>query len=70
VWCTAGQLSRPSTFFTDDMPLELNNAWVSMYADDSTIYASATTANEVTETLNLLKLWGTIYMFGKITFPK
>ena len=23
-----------------------------MYADDSTIYASATTANEVTETLN------------------
>jgi hypothetical protein len=25
---------------------------VSMYADDSTIYASATPANEVTETLN------------------
>ena len=54
VWCTAGQLSRPSTlfyFFTNDLPLALKKACVSMYADDSTIYTSATTANEVTETL-------------------
>ena len=36
----------------NDLPLALNKACVSMYADDSTIYASATTANEVTETLN------------------
>jgi hypothetical protein len=34
------------------MPLALNKACVSMYADDSTIYLSATTANEVTETVN------------------
>ena len=38
--------------FTNDLPLALNKACVSMYADDSTIYPSATTANEVTETLN------------------
>ena len=31
-------------------PLALNTACVSMFADDSTIYPSATTANEVTET--------------------
>ena len=37
---------------TNDLPLALNKACVSMYADDSTMYASATTANEVTETLN------------------
>ena len=38
-------------FFTNDLPLALNKSCVSMYADDSTIYASATTANVVTETL-------------------
>ena len=52
MWCTAGQLSRPSTIFTNDLPLALNKACVSMYADDSTIYVSVTTANEVTESLN------------------
>jgi hypothetical protein len=31
--------------FTNDLPLALNKACVSMYADDSTIYASATTAS-------------------------
>ena len=39
------------SIFTNDLPVALNKACVSMYADDSTIYASATTANEVTETL-------------------
>jgi hypothetical protein len=45
----AGQLSRPSTlfYFTNNLPLALKKVGVSMYADDSTIYASATTANEV-----------------------
>ena len=38
--------------FTNDLPLALNKSCVSMYADDSTIYASATTTNDVTETLN------------------
>ena len=38
--------------FTNDLPLILNKACVSMYIDDSTIHASATTANEITETLN------------------
>ena len=54
MWCTAGQLSRSllSSIFTNDLPLALNKACLSMYADDSTIYASATTANVVTETLN------------------
>ena len=33
-------------------PRVLNKTCVSMYADDSTIYVSVTTANEVTETLN------------------
>ena len=37
---------------TNDLPLALNNACVSMYADDSTMYTSETTASEVTETLN------------------
>ena len=58
MWSTPGQLSRPSTlyiFFTNDLPLALYKACVSMYADDSTIYASATTANEVTETLKELQ---------------
>ena len=36
----------------DPFCLQIHLAFVSMYADDSTIYASATTANEVTETLN------------------
>ena len=53
MWCTAGQLSRPSlSIFTNDLLLALNKACVSMYADNSTIYPSATTANDVTETLN------------------
>jgi hypothetical protein len=43
------------SIFTNDLPLALNKACVSMYADDSTIYASATTANEVTETLKELQ---------------
>ena len=38
------------SIFTNDLPLALNKACVSMYADDSTIYTSETTANEVTET--------------------
>jgi hypothetical protein len=40
------------SIFTNDLPLALNKACVSMYADDSTIYTSVTTANEVTENLN------------------
>ena len=60
MWSTPGQLSRPYTFFpisyynpfTNDLPLALNKACVSMSADDLTIYSSATTANEVTENLN------------------
>ena len=40
------------SIFTNDLSLALNKAFVSMYADDSTIYASATTANEITENLN------------------
>jgi hypothetical protein len=39
------------SIFTNDLPLTLNKACVSMYADDSTIHTSETTANEVTETL-------------------
>jgi hypothetical protein len=46
------------SIFTNDLPLALNKACVSMYADDSTIYASATTANEVTETLNRVAVFG------------
>jgi hypothetical protein len=34
------------------MPLALGKASVSMYADDSTLYTSATTASEITATLN------------------
>jgi hypothetical protein len=34
------------------MPLALSKASVSMYADDSTPYMSATTATEMTATLN------------------
>ena len=40
------------SIFTIDLPLTLNKACVCMYADDSIIYASATTANEVSEILN------------------
>ena len=40
------------SIFINDLPLALNKACVSMYTDDSTIFASATTANEVTEILN------------------
>ena len=40
------------SIFTNDLPLTLNKVCVSMYPDDSTIYASATTANEVTKTIN------------------
>ena len=54
MWCTAGNISRPSTlfYFTNELPLALNQACESVYADDLTIYTSATTANEVTKTLN------------------
>ena len=34
------------------MPLALSKASVSMYADDSTLYTSATTVSEITATLN------------------
>ena len=37
--------------FSNDLPLTLNKACVSMYPDDSTLYASATTAREITATL-------------------
>ena len=40
------------SIFTNDMPLTLSKARVSMYADDSTLYTSATTATEMTATLN------------------
>jgi hypothetical protein len=43
------------SIFTNDLPLALIKACVSMYADVSTIYASATTANEVNETLKELQ---------------
>ena len=39
------------SIFTNDMPLTLSKARVSMYADDSTIYTSATTTTEMTATL-------------------
>ena len=40
------------SIFTNDMPLALSEASVSMYADDSTLYMSATAATEMTATLN------------------
>ena len=40
------------TIFTNDMPLVLNESYISMYADDSTIYTSASTANELNTVLN------------------
>ena len=47
-------MCRPLTFsiFTNDMPLTLSKASVSIYADDSTLYMSATTVTEMTATLN------------------
>ena len=54
MWCLDVTKFRPVpiSIVTNDLPLALNKACVSKYADDSTIYASATTANEVTETIN------------------
>jgi hypothetical protein len=51
---TQGSSLGPLLFsiFTNDLPLALNKARVSMYSDDSTLYTSATTASEITETLN------------------
>lgn len=40
------------SIFTNDLPLDLNKACVSMYADDSTLYTSAATSSEITATLN------------------
>jgi hypothetical protein len=45
-------LISSSFFFTNDLLLALNKACVSMYADESTIYASSITANNISETLN------------------
>ena len=41
-----------SFVFSNDLPLELSKACVSMHADDSTLCVSATTASEITATLN------------------
>jgi hypothetical protein len=40
------------SIFTNDTPVALSKASMSMYADDSTLYTSATTATEMTATLN------------------
>lgn len=40
------------SIFTNDFPLALKKAYVSMYSDDITIYMNATTVNEITATLN------------------
>ena len=40
------------SIFTNDMPLALSKASLAMYVDDSTLYMSATTASEITATLN------------------
>ena len=40
------------SIFTNDMPLALSKASVPMYADDSTLYTTATTVTEITATLN------------------
>lgn len=40
------------TIFTNYMPLVLNKSYISMYADDSTIYTSASTADELNAVLN------------------
>ena len=44
------------SIFTNDMPLALSKTSASMYADDSTLYTSATTATEMTATLKELQL--------------
>ena len=44
------------SIFTNNMPLALCKASVSMHAHDSTLYTSATTVTEMTATLNLLDL--------------
>ena len=41
------------SIFTSDMPLILSKARVSIYVDDSTLYMSATTATEMTATVNI-----------------
>lgn len=41
------------TIFTNDLPLVLNKATISMYADDSTIYMSTTTSFELNTFLDL-----------------
>ena len=43
------------SMFTNELLLTLNKACVSMYADYSPVYAAATTANEVTESLKELQ---------------
>lgn len=40
------------TIFTNDRPLVLNKASIAMYADDSTIYTSTRTTNELDTVLN------------------
>ena len=40
------------SIFTNDLPLALTKACVSMYADDTKIYMYAPTVNEITATLN------------------
>ena len=47
--------------FTNNMPLTLSKTRVSMYADDSTLYRSATTATEMTATINLELQLGELY---------
>lgn len=41
-----------AVIFTSDLPLALRKVCVSIYADNSTLYMSATTANEITSTFN------------------
>ena len=40
------------TIFTNDFPLALEKAHVSMYSDDTTIYTQGSTIGEITEILN------------------
>lgn len=40
------------SIFTNDFPLVLEKAKVSMYSDDTTLYAHAPTVNEISEILN------------------
>ena len=46
------------SIFSNDLPLALNKACVSMYDDDSTIYASESTTNEVTELQSVFGMGG------------